>query len=190
MKLSENEILSNYNYLKKLEQVLPLKKAEIEANLWKHIYLKLKEKFENINFPSDEELNEILSFDYADVIKFEVSLPSKNESLIFCLGRDRRIFKSEKNDRFFFYVEPKNFAKKNLDSFFELKKELHGWRINGFHTTIYKDTKNNEKLKTLFSFHDEKFYNLLNSDTLEALSEIILNLLVEEEIAKIKNLPL
>ena len=187
--LSNNEILSNYNHLKKLEQVLFLKKAEIETGLWKNIRKKLADFLVDVTYFADEELNKYLSEDYADVISFKVLSFTEDKYLLFCLGRDKRIFKSGRNDRFFFYIQPENFTKKELAQFFEFKKNLNDWKINGLHTTIYKESKKNEELNALFSFHDDKFYNLLNPDTLENISEIIART-AREEIKQIKTFTL
>ena len=40
----EKEILKNYNYIEKLEEIIPLKKAEIELKLWNKVKEKLEEK--------------------------------------------------------------------------------------------------------------------------------------------------
>lgn len=179
MKLSDNEILSNYNFLKKLEQVLPLKKAEIESEFWKALHKKLEKEFGTIKFYSTEELIEKLTSNYADLIELTQEFPKIKKNFRFGLGRDKK----QGKERVFIYVIPEDFSEKDWEKFNNFGKQVMNWHLNqcfSIFDNIFKD-----KIPEVFSFNNNTFYKLLDSEFLEEVIEIVVKI-VKTEVENIK----
>ena len=179
----EKEILKNYNYIEKLEEIIPLKKAEIELKLWNKVKEKLEEKLktkptvESYDFVEDSL--EYLLQKHVDILFFKLeNLEEYYEEPIYLgIGRylaKKGIYFSISDD----FLDNKD--KKYTSLLNKLKNNENFKKWKSFNDkNLYLDLEN-EELINLFNLGEDDFYDLLEEEKLNKIVDIIVELFFEE----------
>lgn len=192
MEKFDDKILKNYDLIKKLEEVIPLKKAELELKLWKKIKQILNKKISGIDFSkndkNDDENKIIKNLSYSGEVSILETkwFEHKNlESIHFGIG------KNNCKDYFYLYLIPSDINHRDYPEFYnfykELKKNKKNFHWNQAKYNIYKIFPKNSELfkdkendKILFSFSNESFYNILDEKKLGIIAQKISDIIYEE----------
>lgn len=192
MEKFDDKILKNYDLIKKLEEVIPLKKAELELKLWEKIKQILNKKISGIDFSkndkNDDENKIIKNLSYSGEVSILETkwFEHKNlESIHFGIG------KNNSKDYFYLYLIPRDSNHRDYPEFYnfykELKKNKKNFHWNQAKYNVYKIFPKNSELfkdkendKILFSFSNESFYNILDEKKLGIIAQKISDIIYEE----------
>lgn len=179
LEVYERNILKNYKYIQKLEEIIPLKKAEIELKLWNIIKEKLKTFFDIEIYDFVENSSEYLLQNHIDILSFELENLKLYYKKPVYLGIGRYF---NKEGIYFFISDDflNNKDKKYVSLLNTLKdnNNLKEWHSNG--KNLYIDFSKNINFGNLFNFEYDDFYNLLEDKQLYNIADTIVKLFCEE----------
>lgn len=179
LKTYEKEILKNYKYIKKLEEIIPLKKAKIELKLWNTIRENLEKNFkiEAYNFINNS--SEYLLQNHVDIFSFELdNLSVYYEDKIY-LGIARYLSK----EGIYFFISDNFLDRKDKKYISFLNKIKNSENLKEWHSNnknLYTDFKKNTDLNNLFNPEYDDFYNIFEEEKFNNIVDIIVNLFCEE----------
>lgn len=179
LKVYEKEILKNYEYIKKLEEIIPLKKAEMEFKLWNTIREKLEEKFKIKAYNFIGNSSEYLLQNHVNLLSFELkNLTSSYGKNIF-LGIGRYL----KKDGIYFFVSDNSLNSKNKKYISFLNKLKNNENLKEWHSNnknLYTEFKKNTDLNNILNPEYDDFYNLFEEEKFNNIVNIIVDLFCEE----------
>lgn len=179
----EKEILKNYNYIEKLEEIIPLKKAEIELKLWNKVKEKLEEKLKTKptvkSYDFVKNSLEYLLQKHVDILFFKLENLKEYYKKPIYLGIGRYLAKKG----IYFSISDDfldNKYKKYTSLLNKLKNNENFKKWKSFNDkNLYLDLEK-EELINLFNLGEDDFYDFLEEEKLNKIVDIIVELFCEE----------
>ncbi len=179
LKVYEKEILKNYKYIKKLKEIIPLKKAEIELKLWNTVKEKLKVFLDIEVYDFVKNSPEYLLQNHVDILSFELENLKLYYKKPLYLGIGR--YFNKKGIYFFISDDFLNNKDKKYVSLLNTLKDndnLKEWHSNN--KNLYIDFSKNIDFGNLFNSEYDDFYNLLEEEKFNKIVDTIVELFCKE----------